>query len=158
MATAPYQVQSAPFPTQTKTASAPINNTLTTVTSTLFTDKILLTITFTASASSARAGCLSHWVHVPLATSNSTLQDPSVAARSGNGDLLPRTDLTATTVLGGTKREDEAVGQTLATMLASQILVKRPGEERLLVLGLGPVGGLGSSGLGDLVGLCLGVL
>lgn len=71
---------------------------------------------------------------------------------------MPRTDLTATTVLGGTKREDEAVGQTLATMLASQILVKRPSEERMLVLGLGPLGTMGSAGLGDLVGLCLGVL
>ena len=155
MAAAAYQVQPAAFPAQTKTSSAPINGTLTSVTSTSFADKLLLTITF--SSSSGRPGTLAHWVHVPLATSSSTLQDPSVAARSGGGDLLPRTDLTATTVLGGTKREDEAVGQTLATMLASQILVKRPGEERMLVLGLGPVGTMGASALGDLVGLCLGV-
>lgn len=157
MASPPYQVHQAPFPAQTKSASSPINGIQTTVTSTSFADKILLTIAF-PSVHSSRPGTLAHWVHVPLATSNSTLQDPSVAARSGGEDLLPRTDLTATTVLGGTKREDEAVGQTLATMLASQILVKRPGEERMLVLGLAPVGGLGSGGLGDLVGLCLGVL
>lgn len=45
--------------------------------------------------------------------------------------------LTATTVLGGTKREDEVVGQTLATTIASAILMKRPSEQRLLVVGLG---------------------
>lgn len=157
MATPPYQVHQSPFPAQTKTATSSISGTPATVTGTFFSDKILLTITFTSSTT-GRPGTLAHWIHVPLATSTSTLQDPSVAARTDGEDLLPRTDLTATTVLGGTKREDEAVGQTLATMLASQILVKRPGEERMLVLGLGPVGGLGSAGLGELVGLCLGVL
>ena len=94
---------------------------------------------------------------MPLSSATS-LQDPAIAARTNSGDLLPRTDLTATTVLGGTKREDEALGQTLATLLASQILVKAPGEERMLVLGVGPLGALGREGLGDLVGLCLGVL
>ena len=47
------------------------------------------------------------------------------------------THLTATTVLGGTKRDDEVVGQTLATTVGSAILMKRPQEERMLVLGLG---------------------
>lgn len=59
---------------------------------------------------------------------------------SGTGpenDLLPRSDLTATTVLGGTKREEEVIGQTLGTTVASAVLMKRPSEERLLVLGLG---------------------
>ena len=79
---------------------------------------------------------------------------------SGGGDLLPRTDLTATTVLGGTKREEESIGQTLATMLASQILVKRPSEERMLVLGIGSVGTefLSNGGFEGLVGSCLSVL
>ena len=47
------------------------------------------------------------------------------------------THLTATTVLGGTKRDEEVVGQTLATTVGSAILIKRPQEERMLVLGLG---------------------
>ena len=47
------------------------------------------------------------------------------------------THLTATTVLGGTKRDDEVVGQTLATTVGSAILMKRPQEERMLVLGMG---------------------
>lgn len=68
--------------------------------------------------------------------------------------LLPRTDLTATTLLGGTKREEEVVGQTLATVIASAILAKQPREERALVLGLG-VEGLSGPGFGEVVGLVL---
>lgn len=67
-------------------------------------------------------------------------------------------------MLGGTKREDEVVGQTLATTLASALLMKRPNEERMLLLGLG-VQGLGDGGEASerdvfegLVGLCLEVL
>lgn len=71
--------------------------------------------------------------------------------------LLPRTDLTATTLLGGTKREEEVMGQTLATVLASAVLAKRPREERVLVLGLG-MEGLGEAGFGELVGLVLDCL
>lgn len=55
------------------------------------------------------------------------------------------THLTATTVLGGTKRDDEVVGQTLATTIGSAILMKRPQEERMLVLGLG-LNGMGEMG------------
>ena len=56
------------------------------------------------------------------------------------------------------------MGQTLATTLASAILVKRPGEERMLVLGLGlqemsgDEGGLGRQAFEEVVGLCLDVL
>jgi proteasome assembly chaperone 3 len=68
-------------------------------------------------------------------------------------------------VLGGTKREEEVVGQTLAVTLASAILHKRPQEERLLVLGLG-LQGLHDDKDEDekrdwfeeVVGLCLEVL
>ncbi len=65
-------------------------------------------------------------------------------------------------MLGGTKREEEALGQTLAAMLGSAILVKRPQEERMLVLGFG-LQGLGEDGEGnewfeEVVGLCLKVL
>lgn len=145
-----FTVEQLPYPAPSKSNHASLSNVDASVTCTNFSDKILLTITFSN-------GKLAHWVHVPLATS---LGDPSMLAPSTSGDLLPRTDLTATTVLGGTKREDEAVGQTLATMLASQILVKRPSEERMLVLGMGPVGRelLSGGGFEGLVGLCLSVL
>lgn len=86
----------------------------------------------------------------------------SAPADSTDTSLLPRGDLTATTVLGGTKREDEVIGQTLATIIASAILTKRASEERLLVLGLG-LQGLGEDGLGrtdfeQVIGLVLGVI
>lgn len=75
-------------------------------------------------------------------------------------DLLPRSDLTATTVLGGTKRDDEVVGQTLATTIASAVLMKRPREERLLVLGLGlqSAESIRRKGYEDIVGLVLDCL
>ncbi|KAK5163561.1 uncharacterized protein LTR77_010510 [Saxophila tyrrhenica] len=128
------QVERAPFPAASKTTSAVINDVLTTVTRMSFSDKLLLTIT-------PASGKLSHWVHVPLATSANPLDTsfnaPSNAGGADSNALLPRSDLTATTVFGGTKREEEVIGQTLATTLASAILHKRPSEERLLVLGLG---------------------
>jgi proteasome assembly chaperone 3 len=65
-------------------------------------------------------------------------------------------------VLGGTKREEEVLGQTLAAMLGSAILVKRPLEERMLVLGVGLLGlageGDGNEWFEEVVGLCLKVL
>lgn len=121
-----------------------------------FADKILITI-------AGPSGKVGHWVHVPLASSSA---DPAAFTslsshpNADGGALLPRTDLTATTVLGGTKREDEVLGQTLATTVASAILVKRPGEERLLVMGLGVGGmeGMGREGFEELVGGVLRVL
>lgn len=62
--------------------------------------------------------------------------------------------------MGGTKREDEVVGQTLATTIASAILVKRPSEERLLVVGLGlqNASQMGREGFEEVVGLVLDCL
>ena len=51
------------------------------------------------------------------------------------------------------------LGQTLATMLASALLVKRPAEERMLLLGMGLQGLRGGSDVfEEVVGLCLRVL
>jgi proteasome assembly chaperone 3 len=62
-------------------------------------------------------------------------------------------------VLGGTKREEEVLGQTLATMLGTAVLIKRPAEERMLVLGVGLQGLRGGSEVfEEMVGLCLRVL
>lgn len=70
--------------------------------------------------------------------------------------------LTATTVLGGTKRDDEVIGQTLATTIGSAILMKRQHEERLLVVGLGLEDAAGTmtgrTQFDEAVGLVLDVL
>ncbi len=156
------QVQRSPFPAPSKTASSVINDRLTTVTRISFADKLLLTIM-------PPSGKLSHWVHVPLATSANPLDPsfttPSNAAAQDLNALLPRADLTATTVFGGTKRDEEVMGQTLATTLASAVLHKRPEEERLLVLGLGLQGLQNDEDederkdwFEEVVGLCLQVL
>ena len=50
------------------------------------------------------------------------------------------------------------IGQTLATTIASAILVKRPREERILVLGFGLQGVAGRDGFEEVVGLVLDVL
>ncbi|KAK4580249.1 hypothetical protein LTR86_000452 [Recurvomyces mirabilis] len=151
---AEISVHPSPFP-----AKRLVSGHQTTITSINFTDKLLITI--------SQAGRLSHWVHVPLATASADQIAPSSGNNSsglGSVDpesaLLPRSDLTATTVLGGTKREEEVVGQTLGTVIGSAVLMKRAGEQRLLVLGLGLVDtvGLGREGFEEVVGLVLDVL
>ena len=151
--TPPYSVQPSPFPAKSKTSTGIANNTPTTVSTLTFTDKLLLTI--------SQAGRLTHWVHVPLATASADPMNPGhYLPLDSENALLPRHDLTATTVLGGTKREDEVVGQTLATTIASAILMKRPGEQRLLVVGLGleNASTMGRSGFEEIVGLVLDCL
>jgi proteasome assembly chaperone 3 len=132
------RVEQTPFPAPSKTSSGLVGSTQTTVTSTSFSDKILLTI--------SQAGKLAHWVHVPLATTSTDPMNPGMFHNhDSSNELLPMTHLTATTVLGGTKRDDEVVGQTLATTIGSAILMKRPAEERMLVLGMG-VNGMAEMG------------
>lgn len=82
-----------------------------------------------------------------------------VSSYDSENNLLPMSHLTATTVLGGTKRDDEVIGQTLATTIASAILMKRPHEERLLVLGVGLQSGMtGRAQFDEVTGLVLEVL
>lgn len=82
-----------------------------------------------------------------------------ISSSDSENNLLPMSHLTATTVLGGTKREDEVIGQTLATTIASAILMKRPHEERLLVMGVGLQGGMADRAQFDeITGLVLEVL
>ncbi|KAK6398945.1 hypothetical protein LTR65_000502 [Meristemomyces frigidus] len=155
MASSTYDVHPAPFPAASKSSSGVATNLVTTVSTVSFSDKLLITI--------SQAGKLAHWVHVPLATASADLMNPGgmqYHSMDSENALLPRHDLTATTVLGGTKREDEIVGQTLATTLASAILMKRPREERLLVVGLGlqDASGMGRSGFEEIVGLVLDCL
>lgn len=98
------------FPASSRTASTTIDGHTITATSLVFADKLLFTLT--ASSSN-----LAHWLHVPLAASSG---DPLMRNTLSSDDnaLLPRTELTATTTLGGTKPDDEVKGQTLAVMVA----------------------------------------
>lgn len=153
---------SSAYPANTASASSTLSSTPTTAIRIAFSDKILLTV--------SQAGRLNHWIHVPLA--NVSPPDTSMPQQSmyaevnsdaGDGQvdstLLPYTHLTATTVLGGTKPEFETLGQTLATTIASAVLMSRPGEQRMLVLGLGlERADVGRKGFEELVGLCLEVL
>jgi len=141
------------YPAATQTVSATIAGVETTVTRIYFSDKILVTV--------CQAGRLNHWVHVPLlnqAPSDSSYLNASVDLDEQRPDstLLPLANLTATTVLGGTKPEFEVLGQTLATTLASAILMRTPEESRMLVLGVGlDRADTGRDGFEGLVGLCL---
>lgn len=144
----------SPFPARTRTATATISGVPTTVQSISFADKILLTV--------SQAGRLNHWVHVPLVSTSPVeaglLNPSSYETEEDNVDatLLPMPHLTATTVLGGTKPEFEVLGQTLATTVASAILMRKQDEERMVVLGLGLEKADGGRAVFDeLVGLCL---
>jgi len=145
----------APFPAPSKSSSGAINGKMTSVMSIAFADKIVITI--------SQAGKLAHWVHVPLSSASADPMNPGpVSSGTAENSLLPMSHLTATTVLGGTKREDEIIGQTLASTIASAILMKRPSEERLLVVGLGLEDAAGSMNaraqFEEAVGLVLEVL
>ena len=146
----------APYPASTRSASASIAEIPTTVTRVSFSDKLFITV--------SQAGRLNHWCHVPL--ENSTSLDASFLGSAPDSDggrpdstLLPSSHLTATTVLGGTKPEFEILGQTLATTIASAVLIRAPEEKRMLVLGVGlERADTGREGFEDLIGLCLEVL
>lgn len=146
----------SPFPARSRTTSSTIASIPTTVTSVSFTDKILLTV--------SQAGRINHWVHVPLARGAasemlSLSQPPTYSGEGPDSSLLPLNQLTATTVLGGTKEEFEIMGQTLATTVASAVLMRNGEEQRTIVLGLGLVkADLGREEFDGLVGLCLDVV
>nr|POE53296.1 hypothetical protein CFP56_28518 [Quercus suber] len=147
-------VQPSTFPAPSKSTSSITASASTTVSVISFTDRLLVTI--------SQSGTLSHWIHVPLSSVSADPMNPSFTSAGGDTEnsLLPRTELTATTVFGGTKREDEVMGQTLSTTIASAILVKRPGEQRLLVvgLGLGEMGSMGRHEFEEVLGLVLDCL
>ncbi|KAF4556652.1 Hypothetical protein D9617_1g085300 [Elsinoe fawcettii] len=145
-----------PYPARSRTATSDIGKIATTVTSISFTDKILVTV--------SQAGRINHWVHVPLARGAasemlSLSQPPTYSGEGPDSSLLPMNELTATTVLGGTKEEFQLVGQTLATTVASAVLMRNGEERRTLVLGLGLVkADVDKTEFDGLVGLCLDVV
>ncbi|QIX02006.1 hypothetical protein AMS68_007523 [Peltaster fructicola] len=146
------QIQPSPFPAPSKTTSAVLSGRDTDITSISFADRILLIV--------SQTGSLAHWVHVPLAASTDPLNSGRLDSHDADNALLPLPHLTATTVLGGTKPDVEVLGQTLATTIASAILVKQPNEERTLVMGLGlvDVANIRKEAFDELIGAILDLL
>ncbi|KAI8714526.1 hypothetical protein NCS52_01172500 [Fusarium sp. LHS14.1] len=115
------------FPSRSREASGLVNGAATEVTSTNFSDKILLTI--------SQEGRLSQWIQVPLTGSSAGVVEMTLP--SMNKGLLPSTHLTPTTLLGGGGEERETLGQLYAAQLASHLSLRSPDDRRILVVGLG---------------------
>ncbi|KAM0435382.1 hypothetical protein ACHAPT_003476 [Fusarium lateritium] len=115
------------FPSKSREASGLVNGVATEVTSTSFSDKILLTI--------SQEGRLSQWIQVPLTGSSAGIVEMTLP--SMNKGLLPSTHLTPTTLLGGGGEDRETLGQLYAAQLASHLSLRSPDDRRILVVGLG---------------------
>ncbi|KAH7264239.1 hypothetical protein FSOLCH5_010240 [Fusarium solani] len=120
-------VREESFPSRSREASGLVNGVATEVTSTNFSDKILLTI--------SQEGRLSQWIQVPLTGSSAGVVEMTLP--SMNKGLLPSTHLTPTTLLGGGGEERETLGQLYAAQLASHLSLRSPDDRRILVVGLG---------------------
>ncbi|KAL8731392.1 MAG: hypothetical protein Q9181_004330 [Wetmoreana brouardii] len=125
----PVSIPSTPYPATTKQAAAHVDGVLTDVTCTLFSDKILVTVT--------QGGRLAQWIHVPVGLSNPTATDQYLPSATSDDSLLPMTHLTPKTLLGASTSERETIGQLYAAQIASIIANKNPDERRTLVAGLG---------------------
>ncbi|CRG86237.1 proteasome assembly chaperone 3 [Talaromyces islandicus] len=124
------EVLNLPFPANTRQAAGTINGVLTDVQVISFSDRILVTI--------SQHGRLAHWLHVPLENQNPGT-DGSHTFTNGYEDdsLLPLSNLTATSLLGGHAHGHEITNQLLARQIGSAIATKTPNEKRVLVVGLG---------------------
>lgn len=76
-------------------------------------------------------------LHVPLENKNPGTEGFHIIPDSSEDSLLPVSNLTATSVLGGRVPGQETIGQLYARQIASAIVTKTPDERRLLVVGLG---------------------
>ena len=76
-------------------------------------------------------------LHVPLENKNPGTEGFHMIPDSSEDSLLPISNLTATSVLGGRVPGQETIGQLYARQIASAIVTKSPDENRLLVVGLG---------------------
>ncbi|KAH8695083.1 hypothetical protein BGW36DRAFT_360793 [Talaromyces proteolyticus] len=125
-----HEVLNLPFPAETKQAAGTINGVLTDVQSIYFSDRILVTV--------SQSGRLAHWLHVPLENQNPGTEGFHTF---GNGEaddeLLPFSNLSATSLLGGHAHGHEITNQLLARQIGSAIATKTPNEKRVLVVGLG---------------------
>ncbi|KAL9137110.1 MAG: hypothetical protein Q9175_001679 [Cornicularia normoerica] len=120
---------SSSYPAITKQAAGTIDDIHTDVTSTAFSDKILITIT--------QGGRLAQWIHVPLDSPNPNFADQYMPSSDNADVLLPMAHLSPKTLLGGSTSERETVGQLYATQVASAIVTRNPEDKRTVVVGLG---------------------
>ncbi|KAL8686787.1 MAG: hypothetical protein Q9218_006866 [Villophora microphyllina] len=125
----PVSIPSTSYPATTKQAVGHIDGVLTDVTSTAFSDRILVTIT--------QAGRLAQWIHVPLEASNPTATDQYLPSATSEDSLLPMSHLTPKTLLGASNSDRETTGQLYAAQIASIIATKNPEEKRTVLIGLG---------------------
>lgn len=147
MSSAPdVEIANAPFPVRAKQAAGIINGSRTEVMAMYFADKIMVTV--------AQEGRLAHWVssimlsciwrwlmyrqlQVPLESVDPNQSDRRLVQDQDGSELLPLSNLNASTLLGLSGSERDTLGQLLATQLASAIVTQRPEEKRVLVVGLG---------------------
>ncbi|KAK7430346.1 hypothetical protein QQZ08_003094 [Neonectria magnoliae] len=106
------------FPAPAREAYGLVNGIPTEVTSTSFSDKILITVSQEGRSSGGMV---------------------EMALPSMNQGLLPSTHLTPKTLLGGGGEDRETLGQLYASQLASHLSLRSPDDRRTLVLGLGLV-------------------
>ncbi|KAJ5570224.1 uncharacterized protein N7459_009654 [Penicillium hispanicum] len=123
-----------PFPAATKQVAGLVNGIQTDVMVISFSDKIIVTI--------SQEGRLAHWLHVPLGNQNPGTDGMHTFSQASEDSLLPLSDLTATSILGGYAPGQDTIGQLFARQIGTAIATKSPSEKRLLVVGLG----LGSTG------------
>lgn len=76
-------------------------------------------------------------VHVPLESRDPTLADRRIQQDNDGSQLLPLSQLTATTILGSGTTARDTVARLYAAQVASALAAKDPDERRLLVLGIG---------------------
>lgn len=76
-------------------------------------------------------------LHVPLENRNPGTDGLHTISEGADDSLLPLSGLTATSLLGGHAPGQDTMGQLLARQIGSAIATKTPGENRLLVVGLG---------------------
>ena len=76
-------------------------------------------------------------IQVALNTPNPNFADQHLPSDADGDGLLPLSQLTPHTLLGGSTPERETMGQLYATQVASSILSRNPAERRTVLLGLG---------------------
>ena len=74
-------------------------------------------------------------MQVPLDAPNFT--DQYLPPATDEDSLLPMSQLSPKSLLGGSTSERETLGQLYATQIASAILTRNPDEKRTFILGLG---------------------
>ena len=133
------------FPASSRQACGLVNGVSTEVSSTQFSDRILVTI--------SQEGRLSQWVNseanlsvASKALNSRQIQTPLMGPSPGMGDtalpgsargLLPATHLTPKTLLGAGGDDRETFGQLYAAQIGSLLSLRDPEDKRTLVLGLG---------------------